>query len=120
MAETHRDANGRLLPGHPGISPGRPPRSHEESILETIRLEATPERVQAVLAKLYEQATTQGSVRAAALWLAYTAGKPQPLDPRALGQDNIELVRKMMVMHERLVELEAQAQPITIEVKEAR
>lgn len=119
MTEQYRDLKGRLLPGHPGISPGRPPRAHEESILATIKAEATPEKVQAVLGKLYEQATQHGSVKAAQLWLAYVAGQPKQLETVTPGQANMDLMRKMMLMHERLQELESQAAPLTIEVKES-
>lgn len=118
-----RDEKGRLLPGHPCISPGRPPREKELAILETIRQEATPERVAAVLGKLYDQVMEHGSVKAAQLWLAYCAGQPKQLEALTPGQANVDMMRKAMLEFERnqqlaarITELEAQVNMKTIEV----
>ena len=110
MSNTHRDAQGRLLPGHPGISPGRPAREKELAILDTIKAEATPERVRAVLEKLHEQAVEHGSVRAAQLWLVYVAGQPQKVEAQpASGYDFSRSLFK------RIAELEEQVNAKTIE-----
>lgn len=111
---SNRDERGRLLPGHSSPGPGRPPREKEEAILQTIREEATPERVRAVLAKLYEQATVHGSVKAAQLWLGYAAGKPKELGAASTGQANIDLMKQAMLqfnenqrLEQRVMELES-------------
>lgn len=117
----NRDDKGRLLPGHSLPGPGRPPREKEQAILDTIRQETTPERVKAVLAKLYEQATQHGSVKAAQLWLAYGVGAPKQLETISPGQASIDTMRQAMRTYEenqrlerRIAELEAQANAKTI------
>ncbi|TXG77452.1 hypothetical protein E6Q11_02700 [Candidatus Dojkabacteria bacterium] len=106
----NRDAQGRLLPGHSSPGPGRPTREKELAILDTIKAEATPEKVKAVLQKLHEQAVEHGSVKAAQLWLAYVAGKPQEAEAQpASGYDFSRSLFK------RIAELEAQVNAKTIE-----
>ncbi len=124
MTTALRDERGRLLPGTPSISPGRATKEKETAILETIRQEATPERVRTLLGKLYDQAVQgKGNVKAAQLWLAYTAGQPKQLETRAPGEANIEALRlamreeaKSRELAARVKELEEQVNAKTIEV----
>ena len=121
----NRDERGRLLPGHSSPGPGRPTREKELAILDTIRQEATPERVRAVLAKLHEQAVEHGSVKAAQLWLAYVAGQPKQLETGTPGEASANVMRAAMKQFDenkqlaaRVAELEAQANAKTIEVNQ--
>lgn len=51
-----RDAKGRILPGSPGISPGRPPRARELAYLNVMIRTCTLDDWQEITAKAMEQA----------------------------------------------------------------
>jgi len=108
---------GRFQPGNPG-GPGRPPRDKELAILGTIKQEATPERVSAVLGKLYDQVLSHGSVKAAELWLRYTVGKPPEAEQNT--PSSYEWAKSFTAhiegQNKRIAELEAQLSAKTIEV----
>lgn len=77
---THRDENGRFLPGNPG-SPGRKPRATEQEYLSELKQTFPPDVLAAKLKRALEMAEQQNSPRAMAtvaeLILSYTLGKPK-------------------------------------------
>ncbi|MEP7284332.1 MAG: hypothetical protein ABI947_01030 [Chloroflexota bacterium] len=70
-----RDSNGKFKAGNPG-GPGRPKLADDLPVIEGIKQAGSAEKVAAMLDRLYA-AALRGNVRAAELWLAYIAGRPQ-------------------------------------------
>jgi len=62
MANSHRDTNGRFLPGNPG-GPGRPPRAVERDFLVTLADEVTLDEWRLVVRRALEDAK-EGDARA--------------------------------------------------------
>ena len=69
-------ATGRFVPGHPGITPGRPSRETERAYLEVFKQTIGPDELEAVLRKLLALALA-GDTRACEIILKRTVPEKQ-------------------------------------------
>ena len=83
----------RFKPGNPG-SPGRPPKSTEDRILDAMVAHLPPEQLDAFAAKIVSQAI-EGHNKAQRLLLEYLIGTPVQRSRLAVSDELADLLRNL-------------------------
>ena len=97
QAETTHDAKGRFMPGNPG-GPGNPFARQTAALRQALLDAITPQDMQAIAAKLIEQAK-DGNIQAAKLLFTYAIGKPQPApEPDRMDANEWDVYRETVPM----------------------
>jgi len=96
-----RELGGRYAKGNPG-GPGNPFGRQVALLRKTILADATPDRVQALVKKIYDMAM-DGILAAAKLYLSYAVGKPTPMaDPDRVDFHEMEIYRETVPLKQEL------------------
>jgi len=121
-----RDAKGKFVPGHPGITPGRPPATTEAAYLDVFKSVVTPDELTEILEVLVRKAK-KGDLRAAEVLLKRCvpekavveelvrgaieiSEQSRPLDPIELFQARPDLLEKSHRLEEEIANAQMEIQ----------